>query len=288
MKLKRVLKYNDKGEDIKFLQEKLKEHGFYRDKINGFYGQTTIQSVASFQKKSNIKIDGEVGLQTWNKLLNYNKIIEVKKDSSIKLEIEFQESYLTIYKGLNNTSDKKTLKNTIFLFINNSSSRPDLALSKNKSHYIIGRKSSSSNENFWDGKILKSMDDKYYLNNFENKLINERSIFIELCNYGELTLKGDVFYNLFNKSIVNKEDVIKIGNKYYEKITNLQIESLTNLIKYLKMKWNIEFNITIDENWFEYNENWFSLGGLRTFGQVIKNKSDLFPQENLINTLNSI
>lgn len=287
MKLKRVLKYNDNGDDVKFLQEKLKEHGFYRDKINGIYGQTTMQSVTSFQKKNSIKLDGEVGLQTWNKLLNYNKIEGVRNNSP-KLEIDFKESYLTIYKGSDNKSDKKTLKNTIFLFINNTSSRPDLALNKIKSHYIIGRKSSSSNDELWDGKILKSMDDKYYLNNFENSLINERSIFIEICNYGELILKDEVFYNSFNKPILNKEDVIKINNKFYEKITDSQIESLINLIKYLKLKWNIDFNIKINEDWFEYNESWFSLGGLRTLGQVIKNKSDLFPQENLIIALNSI
>lgn len=289
MKLKRVLKNGDNGDDVKFLQERLKDHGYYRDKINGYFGQTTMQSVASFQKNNNIKLDGVVGIQTWNKILNYKKVIEDKKDSSPKLEIDFKEDYLTIYKGSDNISDKKTLKNTIFLFINNSSSRPDLALNKGKSHYIIGRKSSSCEDKFWDGKILKSMDDKYYINNnFENKLINERSIFIEICNYGELLLKDDIFYNSFNKPILNREEVIKVGEKYYEKITDKQIESLTNLIKYLKSKWNIDFYITINNDWFEYNENWFSLGGLRTFGQVIKGKSDLFPQENLITALNSI
>lgn len=290
MKLKRVLKHKDIGDDVKFLQEKLKDHGFYRDRITGYFGQTTHQSVLSFQKFLNIKIDGIVNLLTWNKLICFslskdkNKTeIENKKD----LEIILKEHDLVIYKGGDNTSDKKTLKNTIFLFINNSSSRPDLALSKLNSHYVIGRKSSSSGEDFWDGKILKSMDDKYYLNKFENQLINERSIFIEICNYGELILKDGVYYNYFNKPI-NSSVVLNLNDKYYESLTQNQINSIVSLVKYLKNKWQIEFNIKIDEDWFNYNENWFSLGGLRTFGQINKEKSDLFAQPDLIEALNTI
>jgi N-acetyl-anhydromuramyl-L-alanine amidase AmpD len=285
MRLKRILKHNDVGEDVKILQEKLKELGFYRDRITGHFGQTTHQSVLSFQKSLNIKINGVVNLQTWNNLICFNIPKTIKEEN--KLDILLKEGDLIIYKGSENTSDKKTLKNTIFLFINNSSSRPDIAVSKSNSHYVIGRKSSSSEEDFWDGKILRTMDDKYYLNKFENQLINERSIFIEVCNYGELLLRDGVYYNNFNKPI-NESEVLELNGKYYESLTDNQINSIVNLVKYLKNKWQIDFNIIINKDWFNYNENWFSLGGLRTFGQIIKDKSDFFPQPNLIEGLNSI
>jgi N-acetyl-anhydromuramyl-L-alanine amidase AmpD len=286
MRLKRILKHNDVGEDVKILQEKLKELGFYRDRITSHFGQTTLQSVLSFQKNVNIKIDGIVNLQTWNKLNCFNISKPIKEEEN-KLDILLKEGDLIVYKGTEKISDKKTLKNTIFLFINNSSSRPDIAISKSNSHYVIGRKSSSSKEDFWDGKILRTMDDKYYLNKFENQLINDRSIFIEICNYGELFLKEGIYYNHFNKPI-NESEVLELNGKYYELLTDNQIDSIVNLVKYLKNKWQIDLNIKIDNEWFNHNENWFSLGGLRTFGQIIKDKSDLFPQPNLITGLNSI
>ena len=43
-----------------------------------------------------------------------------------------------------------------------------------------------------------------------------------------------------------------------------------------------------DENWFNYDQKWFSLGGLRTHTQVRKDKFDLFPQPELIQMLNSL
>jgi len=286
MKLKRVLKYNDVGEDVKYLQEKLKEIGFYRDRITGHFSQTTHQSVLSFQKSLNIKVNGLVNLQTWNKLICFNISKPIKEEEN-KLDILLKEGDLIVYKGSENTSDKKTLKNTIFLFINNSSSRPDIAISKLNSHYVIGRKSSSTKEDFWDGKILRTMDDKYHLNKFENQLIDERSILIEICNYGELFLKEGIYYNHFNKPI-NESEVLELNGEYYESLTDKQVDSIINLAKYLKNKWKIDFNIIINEDWFNYNQNWFSLGGLRTFGQIIKEKSDFFPQPNLIEGLNSI
>ena len=290
MKIKRTLELGHNGDDVKFLQEKLKEAGLYKDKVNGYFTQNTLMSVSSFQKKMGLKVTGKVSLQMWSKLISFNEKLDNKVEEKDCLETIFNESGLTIYKGLNNTSDKKTLKNTIFLFINNSSSRPDLALSSKdpKSHYIIGRKSSSCDEDYWDGKIIKSMDDKFYLNKFDNQLLNERSIFIEICNYGELKSIDGIYYNVFNKPVIKESEIIEVGGKYYEKITENQINSLISIIRYLKNKWNIDFNITIDKTWFDYNSNWLSLGGLRTLGQVIKEKSDLFPQEELIKALNSI
>jgi hypothetical protein len=285
MKLKRKLKQSDHGDDVRILQQRLKELNLFNERIDGYYGQNTMMAVIKFQKKIGIAIDGVVGLQTWSQLVSYNEGKQNKSDNLIQL---LNESGLIIYSGADNRSERMTIKNTIFIFINNSSSRPDLTLDKVSAHYVIGRKSSSNDNKYWDGKILKSMDDKYYISRFEDQLINERSIFIEICNYGELHYKNGNYYNLVNKPILNSDDVINIDDKYYEKITDQQIESLINLIRYLKQKWNIEIIRYFDENWFKYDENWFSLGGLRTLGQVIKDKSDLFPQKNLIESLNRI
>ena len=41
MKLTRVITLKMSGEDVKFLQSKLKEYGFFNNKIDGYFGQNT-------------------------------------------------------------------------------------------------------------------------------------------------------------------------------------------------------------------------------------------------------
>jgi hypothetical protein len=214
-------------------------------------------------------------------------------------------------------------KDTIFLHHTAGGSRPDWSINgwekdyiKDKSgnpvlgpdgliqplkvgtSYVIGRKSSSSDISLWDGKVLKAFDDRYWayhLGITENsKELNSKSVSIEICNYGQLTLgRDDKFYNYVNKPI-NNEDVVELskpfkGYKYWEKYTDVQLESTRKLILYLKNRWNIEIESGIyNEDWFEYDEKWFSLGGLRTHTQVRKDKFDLFPQPELLQMLNSL
>ena len=71
--------------------------------------------------------------------------------------------------------------------------------------YVIGRKSSTSDENIWDGKILRAFEDKYWayhlgINSNNSLELNSGSVAIEFCNYGPLTVgKDGRFYNWINK-----------------------------------------------------------------------------------------
>lgn len=320
MRLKRVLTLKMSGEDVLFMQKKLKEFGFFRDRIDGFFGQNTLAAVSEFQTKNGLKPDGMVGFQTWSHLLNYADKIEAKNEikkedlsnrkNDIPNKISFiGENGLKIYDNLLSDSEyykEETQKDTIWLHHTAGGSRPDWTiggwekdeLNKVATHFVIGRKSSSTNESIWDGKILKAFDDNYWayhlgIKNEKSKSLNSKSISIEICNYGPLRQSDDKFYNWVNKPI-NKEDVVELKNsfrgyKYWEKYTDVQLESLRNLILYLRNRWNIDIESGIyNDDWFEYNEKWFSLGGLRTHTQVRKDKFDLFPQPELIQMLNSL
>ena len=65
MKLQRVLSLKMSGEDVKFLQTKLKELGFFNERIDSFFGQNTLVSVTNFQRAVNIKADGNVDTNTY-------------------------------------------------------------------------------------------------------------------------------------------------------------------------------------------------------------------------------
>lgn len=63
-----VLKEGSKGEDVKWLQEKLKNKGFYNGSISGEFDIITLGAVLAFQMKNGLAVDGICGNQTYSKL----------------------------------------------------------------------------------------------------------------------------------------------------------------------------------------------------------------------------
>ncbi len=70
----RFLRYDEKmmsGPDVLEVQEKLKELGYYQGSLDGTYSTSTELAVKTFQGKHNLKADGIVDPDTWNKLELY-------------------------------------------------------------------------------------------------------------------------------------------------------------------------------------------------------------------------
>lgn len=329
MKLQRIIMLGMSGEDVKFVQTKLKEFGLYNGKVNGNYGQDTLVALTNFQRKIGIKSSGIIEMGTWSNISNYNPnpiVIEEEKPvvNPIDNDIPHHPSYIgengfMIYDCI--LDDEKYIKNeikkdTIWLHHSEGGSRPDWTIGGNSDiiikdkkgnitdtlksgiHFVIGRKSSSNGDSTWDGKILKAFDDKYWAyhlditsKNMED--LNSRSISVELCNYGSLSLRDGKFYNSVNRQVMESE-VVQLdrpfrGFEYWERYTDSQIESLKSLILYLKNRWGMEFEKGIyNEEWFNYNKVWLTNGGLRSHSQVNEEKSDLFPQKELLQMLNSL
>lgn len=326
MKLQRVLSLKMSGEDVKFLQTKLKELGFFNERIDGYFGQNTLVSVTNFQRAVNTKADGNVGSLTWSKMLNFGKEPVIR--NAISNEIVYTDGRnLTIYDHPLSDDEyikEEVKKDTIFLHHSAGSSRPDWSINgwekdyiKDKSgnpildsngliqslkvgtSYVIGRKSSTSDENIWDGKILRAFDDKFWayhlgINSNNSLQLNSGSVAIEFCNYGPLTVgKDGRFYNWVNKPI-NEKEVVKLDNpfrgyEYYERYTDAQLESGRSLILHLINKHAIQIEGKIyNEKWFDYDTSWMKNGGIRSHGQVRRDKFDLFPQKEMIQMLNSL
>jgi hypothetical protein len=326
MKLKRVLTLRMSGEDVTLLQTMLKEHGFFNERIDGNFGQNLLVSVTNFQRAIGTKADGIVGSLTWNKLMNFGKPVLIQNE--IPYEISYvNQNGLTVY-NYSLSSDlyyqEDVKKETIWLHNTGGGSRPDWSVNgwekefekdlsgdpildqigrvkplKVGVSYIIGRKSSSIDEKIWDGKILNTFDDKYWayhlgINSNQSLDLNSKSIGIEFCNYGPLTLGIDGrFYNSVNK-VVNEKEVVKLnkpyrGYDYFERYTESQLESARALILHLINKHAIKIDGKIyNENWFNYNSHYHSNGGIRSHSHIKKDVFDIFPQKEMIQMLNSL
>lgn len=59
------IKQNDVGADVKSLQTRLCELGYYDDRVTGFYGPNTVDAVLAFQVKNDMEPDGEVNRSDW-------------------------------------------------------------------------------------------------------------------------------------------------------------------------------------------------------------------------------
>lgn len=57
-------RYGSRGDEVKTLQKKLKELGYYNDSVDGIYGKNTQTAVKKFQKNVGISSDGIAGPTT--------------------------------------------------------------------------------------------------------------------------------------------------------------------------------------------------------------------------------
>jgi N-acetylmuramoyl-L-alanine amidase len=57
-------KYGSTGDEVKQIQTKLKNWGYYTGSVDGIYGSKTVAAVKLFQKKNNLTVDGIAGPNT--------------------------------------------------------------------------------------------------------------------------------------------------------------------------------------------------------------------------------
>ena len=61
-----VSKNGSRGEEVRKIQTKLKNWGYYNGSVDGIYGWQTESAVKSFQKKNGLTVDGVAGTKTLN------------------------------------------------------------------------------------------------------------------------------------------------------------------------------------------------------------------------------
>jgi N-acetyl-anhydromuramyl-L-alanine amidase AmpD len=151
-----------------------------------------------------------------------------------------------------------------------------------------------------DGVIHQCFSSKHWAHHLgtkskENKQLNQESIGIELCSWGPLTrkenpmLKGSPNFFSSTGTEVPKEEVVKLdkpfrGHLYYQKYTSSQLKSLQILLNYLCETYGIPKKYNPDM--WEYSRMAMKGNpGIYTHVSFRKDKSDCFPQQELIDML---
>jgi N-acetyl-anhydromuramyl-L-alanine amidase AmpD len=154
-----------------------------------------------------------------------------------------------------------------------------------------------------NGKIIQGFSSKFWAyhlglkedtfrrNNVPYISLDKYSIGIEICNWGQLTLKNGKFYNYVNREIPSSE-VCELqtpfkGHKYYHNYTDAQIESTKDLL----LSWKERYNIPLT-----YNEDVWDITpralknqkGVFTHNSVRTDKVDVYPHPKLIEIWKSL
>lgn len=128
----------------------------------------------------------------------------------------------------------------------------------------------------------------------------QHSIGVEVCNWGALQKRDGQFYTYVNgygtrgKAVtVNPDKVVYYeggfrGHRYYERYTDEEIQSLYNLIKFWSDRYNIPLNFS-GPSFFDVSKEAISgLPNVYTHANFRTDKSDMHPQRELIQMLESL
>lgn len=212
-----------------------------------------------------------------------------------------------------------TKKDTIYLHHTAGSHRPDYSINgwetdKNKAggqlavatSYLIGGISTTDRNADWDGVIVKAFDDKYWAHHLgttaaNNKVLNQKSVAIEICNYGPLTkTKDGIFLNYVNKPVpadmVEELAVPFRGYKYYHKYTKKQMATVRALMEDIATRHGINMKAGLRELFMRQGISALELQadalagkpGVWSHTNVIGGKFDLNPQTAVLDLIKSL
>lgn len=162
---------------------------------------------------------------------------------------------------------------------------------------------SGKGKNTVDGQIIQGYSSKFWAYHLGLKQqvftkagvkyqsLDKISIGIEICNWGQLTLKDGKFYNYVNREVPADEvctlEIPYKGYKYFHNYTDAQIAS----VKELLLLWKETYGIPLT-----YNEDIWDISkralageaGVYTHNSVRKDKVDIYPHPKMIEMLKSL
>lgn len=291
-----ILKLGSEGEDVKDLQK------FLKLKADGNFGPKTDEAVKKFQRENKLKPDGIVGEKTWNAMGFFSSDLSENVIKTPKLIIE--KKFMDKDEYMSGPTDKE------YLFLHHTAGGHDpysVATMWNNdtrgrigTEFILGGQSVFNGNKIHDGVLVQAFPEgghASHLGKNGSNHMHTHSVGIEVCNFGPIK-DGKTYTGreADPKQIVELKKVFR-GHKTWHRYSDTQILVLKDFILYIAERDSIDVRKGLIEevrkngaDGFEFNENAFNgkVKGMWTHTNTRKDKSDMFPQQELIDMLLSI
>ena len=289
-----LLKIGSTGHNVKELQEFLE---LYAD---GIFGRDTHQAVKNWQSNNDLTVDGVVGTITWDamQLATTDESERVHSDFTLNQHFLPKGEYLEgptekEYIFIHHTAGWHNPYNTISNWGRDSRGRV-------ATEFIIGGPSVRGNDDKHDGEIVQAFPEGGYgwhLGRNGSSYMHSHSVGIEVNNFG--WIKDGKTYagtRVDSSQIVTLDQAFR-GHKTWHRYSDTQIYSLRDLILYIGDRDNIDIRKGLPNlvkqkgaKAFEFNEDAYygRVKGLWTHTNTRKDKSDMFPQPELLDMLISL
>jgi hypothetical protein len=292
-----ILKKGSKGREVKELQE------FLNISADGDFGPGTEKAVKKWQKENGLVADGIVGSKTWDAMgLATTDNSEQIYTTENGLEIE---RYL-LPKG--EYKSGPTSKEYLFLHHTAGWQNPYKCIDSwgrdsrgsIATEFVLGGQSIKGNDNKYDGTMLQCMPEGAYgwhLGKNGSQHMHTHSVGLEICNFGYIkdgkTYAGTTAHE---SQIVTLDEAFR-GHKTWHRYSDTQIEATRKFILHIADRDNINVRdglvAEIKKNGvsaFDFNEDAYygKVKGMWTHTNTRKDKTDLFPQQELIDMLLSL
>ena len=292
-----VLKLGSKGKAVEDLQKYLKI------KVDGDFGPKTEQAVKKFQTSKNLTADGVVGEKTWN-AMGFEITTDLSETVSTSNELIIEQKFLDKDEYLKGPTKKE------YLFLHHTAGGHNpyqvVTMWNNDTRgrigteFVLGGQSVFNGDTTHDGKIVQSFPEGAYgwhLGDNGSEYMHSHSVGIEVCNFGPIKDGKTYTGGKANPLQVVELNQVFRGHKTWHRYSDRQIEVLKSLILYIANRDNIDIHTGLISEikkkgvkGFEFNSDAYygKIKGMWTHTNTRKDKSDMFPQQELIDMLLSL
>lgn len=289
-----VLKIGSRGNEVKEMQE------FLGIGADGIFGKGTASSVKDYQKINGLTVDGIVGPSTWDSM-GLASTDNSEQTYTTENGLIVNRHFLPVGEYKQGPTDKE------YVFIHHTAgwhnpyncidswgrdSRGAVA-----TEFVLGGQSVKGNDDKYDGEMVQSFPEGSYgwhLGKNGSQHMHTHSVGIEVCNFGYIVNGKTYAGTRVDESQIVTLDQEFRGHKDWHRYSDAQIESLRKWILFVAERDSIDVRKGLPDSIrkmgvsaFEFNEDAYygRTKGLWTHTNTRKDKSDMFPQKELIDML---
>ena len=292
-----LLKLGSRGKEVKELQE------FLDIEADGIFGKGTEIVVKKWQSDNGLTADGIVGPTTWDCMGiattdNSEKVYTTENGLVVNRHFLPHDEY----------KSGPTNKEYIFLHHTAGWHNPYNCIDQwgrdNRgavaTEFVLGGPSVKGNDTKYDGEMVQAFPEGGYgwhLGKNGSQHMHTHSVGIEVCNFGYV-VNGKTYAGtrVDDSQIVTLDKPFR-GHKTWHRYSDAQIEELRKWILWIGARDSIDVRKGLPE-WikqrgvdaFEFNEDAYygRVKGLLTHTNTRKDKTDMFPQQELLDMLLSL